>query len=194
MSNSNLQMRDFNFFSGAIGIKNSQRKKAVVYLLFLALYLIIAAGIYFLLQMGINSGTSKLQQYDAYLQSDETALKRQQVQDKKQEHEKLAQYNEYLEALNRDLKGDAVIGSEFIGQIVSTIPKDLYFESISMSYNQLQIQGNASSRIKIAEFQSNMQELGLFEDVYISSINTVPEGEDLFTFTMACQLKEVIEE
>ena len=157
------------------------------------------AGGYIILQVVTNTGKDQIKVYDDFLQSEDTLEKTQLVQEKKQDIERLKVYAQSLEVFTKQLQSTDTINSEYIQQITSTIPEELFFENISMTYNQLQIQGGAPNRIKIAELLNNMQELGLFEDVYISSIGAASTGTETgigeaFTFTMSCQLKEVIAE
>lgn len=199
MSKSNLQMRDYNFFSSSIGISRNSKKKFAIYIALIVLYAMFTAGGYIILQVVTNTGKDQIKVYNDFLQSEDTLEKTQLVQEKKQDIERLKVYAQSLEVFTKQLQSTDTINSEYIQQITSTIPEELFFENISMTYNQLQIQGGAPNRIKIAELLNNMQELGLFEDVYISSIGAASTGTETgigeaFTFTMSCQLKEVIAE
>jgi Tfp pilus assembly protein PilN len=216
MSNANLQRRDYNFFSIAVGSSRSSKKKTTVYIIFLLIYLLLTAGAYFAFEFVINTGKKQIDEYNAFLTSEETTAKRQQVREKKQEIDNLQKYTASLDAFIEQLKSQDTIGTEYIQLITSAIPENLYFENVSMTANQLQIQGNAPTRVIIAEFLNNMQALEIFQDVHISAINTVAEetgsgqgtptqpaqgtsqqaqeAASSYTFTMSCQLKEVISE
>jgi Tfp pilus assembly protein PilN len=215
MSNANLQKRDYNFFSIAVGSRRSAKKKTILYLVFLVIYLLLTAGAYFLFERAIDIGKKQIDAYNAFLTSEETTAKRKQVTDKRQEIESLQKYAASLDAFIQQLKSMDTIGSEYIYLITSAIPENLFFENVSMTANQLQIQGNAPTRVIIAEFLNNMQALGIYRDVHISAINTVAEeaaegqgtqaqpaqgtegteqAASSYTFTMSCQLEEVIQE
>lgn len=212
MNKANMQKRDYNFFSIAVGSRRSSKKKAVVYIILLLIYLLIAAGAYYILEHAINLGKKQIDDYNTYLTSEETVAKRQQVKEKKQVIDNLQKYSTSLDAFIQELEKTDIIGTNFIQLINSAIPEGLYFENVSMTVSQMQIQGNASGRAVIAEFLHNINSLDVFKEVHISVINTASEGQDnqtqasqgglqnnqqaaeTYTFTMSCQLKDVIEE
>lgn len=201
MSNLSLNKRDYNFFSSELGNKELSRKKRIRFIILILLYLALVAGAYFLLERTILSTQNETADLDAYLKSEEVISQRQQVTEKRGEVQELQQFDASLQAFTQHLESISVIGTEYVGQITSAVPQDLYFENISMDARLLQIQGTAPSRQIIAEYINNMQALDLFQDVHVSNITTVTTTDEetqtvtsTYTFAMSCQLKDVMGE
>ena len=202
MNNTGLQKKDYNFFSMELDNKGSARKKSIRFFLLIILYLVLIAGAYYLLEQMILTTQNLAADLDSYLASEEVTSKQQELTEKRIELKKLQQFDTSLQAFSKHLEGISIIGTEYIGQITSSVPHDLYFENLSMDTHLLQIQGTAPNRQIIAEYLNNMQTLDLFQDVHISNISTITiindedhsVEETTYTFDMSCQLKDVIEE
>jgi Tfp pilus assembly protein PilN len=177
MSNANLQKQDFNFFSHGLDLHRSTRQKTLIFVVFILVYLVIIVGAYFYLEQVINTGKEKIEEYNEFLQSEDTMAKMQVISDKKQEIENLKTYTESLDTFIKQLDSIDIIGTEYIQLITSAVPDNLLFDNVSMTSSTLQIQGNAPSRVTIAKFLNNMQELNIFQDIHVSVINTTDEAE-----------------
>ena len=206
MSNLGMQKQDYKFFSLAIDSKRAARKKGTLLMLLVLLYLILTAGAYLLLEFAIRTSQNQIDILESYLSSDQISTERTLAKEKKQEIQNLEQYSVSLDSFLNHIRRIDTIGTEYTGQITSAIPQDVYFDNLSMTADQLQIQGNAPNRRMIAEYLNNMQMLGLFQDVHISNITTIspnvdtdPDADDTqvattYSFVMTCQLKDVMEE
>jgi type IV pilus assembly protein PilN len=192
MSNTNLPKRDYNFFSAAIGPGRSSRKRLFLHIAFFLILVMLAAGAYYRFESVIRTGKAQIAAYNVFLESEETTGKRQQVMRKKQEIENLKKYAASLDTFHLQLRSMDTIGTEYIRLITSAIPEGLFFESISMTASQLQIEGNATTRVQIAELLHNMEELGIFQDVHISTVKPAEGETAAFTFSMSCKRKEAI--
>jgi uncharacterized protein YxeA len=89
MSNANLQKQDFNFFSHGLDLHRSTRQKTLIFVVFILVYLVMIVGAYFYLEQVINTGKEKIEEYNEFLQSEDTMAKMQVISDKKQEIENL---------------------------------------------------------------------------------------------------------
>jgi len=197
MSNTQ-QRRDYNFFSESINAKRSTRKKGIISAVIVFIYLILLAGVYFTFEYAVKIAQNQVDAYNEYLMSEEVSTKKQEAADKKQEINELKQFAGSLEATMKSIKDTNIIGSNYLNTITSAVPQNLHFENISMTSDQLQIQGTAPSRQLIAEYLNNMEALDLFSSIHVSNITTVTAadttGGESYSFIMSCQLKEVIEE
>lgn len=207
MSNLGMQKQDYNFFSLAIESRRTARKKGTLLILLVLLYLILTAGAYLLLEYAIRTSQNQIDSLERYLSSEEVSTQRELAEEKRKEIQSLERYSVSLNSFLNFVQKIASIDTEYIEQITSAVPKDLYFDNLSMTADQLQIQGNAPTRQVIAEYLNNMQTLDLFKDVHISNITTVthdnnktPDEDNTqattgnYSFIMTCQLKDVMEE
>ncbi len=205
MNNLNIHKRDYNFFSSVINSKRSARKRNLLLISFILLYLALLLGVYFLLEYRIKSTQSQIDTIRRYLSTEEVSTQRKLALDKKQQIESLKLYSESLDSFLLDIQKNDIIGTEYINQIISVIPQGLYFDNLSMTSYHLQIQGTAKSRQIVADFLNNIQALDIFKDVHISNITTILKNDNMspetssegivsgYSFIMDCQLKDVKE-
>jgi type IV pilus assembly protein PilN len=198
MSNINLQKQDFNFFSHEIYSKRSTRKRSIQLGVMVLIFLMLIAGVYFYFEYAIHSAQEQIDSLDEFLASEEVDANRRLVAEKKQEINELKRHSAALKSFLENIQRKDIIGTEYINQLTSAIPQGLFFESITLTTEQIHIQGTAPNRQIIAEYLNNMQALELFQDVHVPSITTISEEEDNeqgeYSFVMTCILKDVMEE
>jgi len=189
MNKTGIRIRDYNFFSSTLGARNVSRKKYLFAAAFIGLYLAAVFCIYYYL--GIKAGEIKAEigRLDEYLASEDITAGLSAVDEKSRAVEELNLYNQAIDGIISELGMQSAIDSEYIQTITSTLPEGLYFSSISMANSQLNIRGTASTRLKITEFLNNMEALGIFEDVHISTIESTAEDTEGFAFLLSCTRK-----
>ncbi|MGI6537373.1 MAG: PilN domain-containing protein [Caldicoprobacterales bacterium] len=189
MSNLMLQKNDFNFFSAELEVEKISKRKIILFSIVILFFIIIIAGAYFIFENKISSIQMQIEDLDAYLTSDKVASSRKLANEKRNEFKNLEEFYISLQDFNTSLQKLNTIGTKYIEKITSAIPQGIFFESISLSGNQLQIQGTAPNRQLIAEYQNNLQSLDIYSEVYVSSIFTL---ESAYSFELSCLLKDVI--
>lgn len=198
MSNINLQKQDFNFFSHEIYSKRSTRKRSIQLGVMVLIFLMLIAGVYFYFEYAIHSAQEQIDSLDEFLALEEVDANRRLVAEKKQEINELKRHSAALKSFLENIQRKDIIGIEYINQLTSAIPQGLFFESITLTTEQIHIQGKSPNRQIIAEYLNNMQALELFQDVHVPSITTISEEEDNeqgeYSFVMTCILKDVMEE
>lgn len=195
MSNVVIPNRDYNFFSDSLGARSSHRTKFVLSLAGIVVIALLVFGAYMFLDAVAEGIQSEIDANDRFLNSVDTREKIQVLNEKQQEAESLKHYYESMEGILAELNLLSTIGTKFLETLTATLPQDVFFESVSMTNNQLQIQGIASARPLIAEFLYNLESLGLFDEVHISNIGIVGDDEaQEYNFILSCSVKEVIEE
>lgn len=197
MSNTQINYRDYNFFSNSLGARSSSRQKLVVIGGVAVLFVLMVFGVYMFLNTIAGGIQDEIAGHENYLTSPDTQNQLQNVQAQRQANESMRRYHEAMEGILHQMDSLAVIDSSYLNTITATLPENLYFQSLSMTHDQLQIQGYADTRMQIAEFLHNMTDLGIFEEVHISNIGTMDqESMTGFTFVMSCRLmdKDVMSE
>ncbi|NLA84399.1 MAG: PilN domain-containing protein [Clostridiales bacterium] len=189
MSNLMLRKNDFNFFSAELEVEKISKRKIILFSIVILFFIIIIAGAYFIFENKISSIQMQIEDLDAYLTSDKVASSRKLANEKRNEFKNLEEFYISLQDFNTSLQKLNTIGTKYIEKITSAIPQGIFFESISLSGNQLQIQGTAPNRQLIAEYQNNLQSLDIYSEVYVSSIFTL---ESAYSFELSCLLKDVI--
>lgn len=187
--------RDYNFFSNSLGARSSSRTKLILSMIGMTVIALLVFGAHLFLNAVAEGIQMEIDAKDRYLNSEDTRDQIRALNEKRQEADSLQRYYDSMEGILAELRVLSTIGTGYLETITAALPQAVYFESVSMTNNQLQIQGTAPSRPLIAEFLYNMETLGIFEDVHISNIGIA--GEDAaqeYNFVLSCRVKEVIEE
>lgn len=106
-----------------------------------------------------------------------------------QEREKIREIGEQLTLLrsaDNVIKNKDVINDLLLNKIINITPKDVYFNALSLSSEQIQIQGTATSNLAIAHLENNLKSSRIFKDIYIPNISL---SEGLYSFSINLALK-----
>lgn len=180
-------MQDFNFFEPYLSKGRQQSTAAVHYgLIVLALAVALAAWPLFNLGYGLW-----LQRQTAALQAEVTgsekyALLAQAEQEKAAVAQMQTQLNS-LDQTDQALQSGEWLTEPFLFGLLSTVPKDVQLDSVSVQAEQkVALTGTASSKPAIAELACNIRSTDRFGSVYISSIS---EKDGSYSFDMSFSVK-----
>jgi type IV pilus assembly protein PilN len=183
-------MKDFNFFSPYLEKKKAHTSKILYGIIIVSLFVALLSGFYY----WVHNKTSRLKEEIAnienYLASKETINKIREIKDLETKVQIMTQYAEAIERINEEINIIDVISNDLLENISYCLPKDVYFDALSIDTTFLQIQGTAANRTSIAEFEHNLKELNIFSSVHVLNISSGAE-EDNYVFTLKCSMKEV---
>lgn len=184
-----VKMKDFNFFQiESYDEKEKNNKKN---------YILAAAGVLVLI-MALTSGyklikTAKLNKQietmESYINSKQNIKKLEEAEKQQEKLMVLEEYKQKVSPIADFIKKSGRINSYLINNIYISIPKDVYFKSINMDNNNIQIQAQGNRREDIAEFQYNLKETNLFTNIFVSNISQLESGK--YIFNLKCTLKDV---
>lgn len=184
-----VKMKDFNFFQiESYDEKEKNNKKN---------YTLAAAGVLVLI-MALTSGyklikTAKLNKQietmESYINSKQNIKKLEEAEKQQEKLMVLEEYKQKVSPIADFIKKSGRINSYLINNIYISIPKDVYFKSINMDNNNIQIQAQGNRREDIAEFQYNLKETNLFTNIFVSNISQLESGK--YIFNLKCTLKDV---
>lgn len=184
-------MNDFNFFSAYSEVKKGANIK-YTYVIAAAAVIVASLAVFYLVTANrINSLNRELKEMDDFLASGDTLKQSADYNDRKRKLEVMNKYYESVEGISSAILSADCAGSEIINKITASMPKDVFFQNITMESGSIQLQGVSRGRTPVAEFQHNLNTLGAFESVYISSIAQEAEDSSNYRFTMKCTLKDV---
>lgn len=184
-------MRDFNFFSKYIKQKNSSRKKTKAIAAAVVVLVLLIAGSYAATELAALSIRMDSAEMKNYLNSEEVAAKKKQLDLKKRQIELVKNYIAMVDDVSARLEDATVIKSSLIEELNKTLPASVYFKNITFSSENISMTGSGASRTAVAELQHNLAALGIFEEVHIGSIQSDETTQEV-TFDVQCQLKDVI--
>lgn len=182
-------MRDYNFFRYYFQVRQKSDFK-----------IIIASGIAFLIvgilgvtyiwgNFKIKNLKEEISKYEEIINSPsykETYVKKGNLEKKTKI---LNEYNTAVASINDIIDDSDIINSDIFKTVDSVLPQDVLFQSLSISNDSLNIQGTASSRVSVAEFQHNLESTGSFDNINVSAISST-NNENGYSFTLTCKLKE----
>lgn len=107
------------------------------------------------------------------------------------EMEAFDKYNTTLNDIYSLISQRDMVSPDFLEEINFTIPKQVVFSSMTVNGGNVTVSAKATSREAIAEFQHNINALDFIEDSYIAAISSdMAETNEVFTFSISCELKE----
>lgn len=182
-------MNDFNFFEPYLtkGKQPNTSSFNPVPLICLLLFLLAAWPLF-------NLGRSiQLKSEAASLEAEVTGNEKYpllaQADAQKQYIEQLQSQLTSLSNTDAELKSSEWLTEPFLFSLLSTIPKDLRVEDLSISPEEkVELSGSASNKPAIAELEHNIRETGRFESLYVQ---TISNQDNTYSFKMEFNLKGV---
>lgn len=182
-------MNDFNFFEPYLvkGKQPSASSFNPVPLICLLLALLAAWPLF-------NLGRSiQLKHEAASLEAEITGSEKYpllaQADAQKQYIEQLQSQLTSLSNTDSALKNSEWLNEPFLFSLLSTVPKDLRVEDLSISpEKKVELSGSTSNKPAIAELEHNIRDTGRFESLYVQ---TISNQDDTYSFKMEFSLKGV---
>ena len=184
-------MRDFNFFSPYIETKKASNKKYLYAGVIAISVTLVVAGFTGITFYKANHLKKEIVGLKAYLNSKEVIEKRKAVEEKKRKIKVMNKYYTIVEEINVNLDNADVISSNLMENISSTVPTNIAIRSMSLTSEDIQIQGISNSRVSVAEFEHNLKLLDRLKKVYVSTINKESEESSNYIFAIRCAFKDV---
>lgn len=181
-------MKDINLFSYYVNNKKIHKKKFFYISIISGIIFVLLTSITLVNMYKIKSLKKEIQMLEDYLESEDVKEKLAEIEERNNKFKIMKQYYDTLVEINKKLNEQDIINTNFLEKIASTLPKNVYFNVMNVSLDNLQIQGIADSRISIAELQHNLRKLGLFSEVVVLNINE-EKGQNRFVFSLKCVLK-----
>lgn len=182
-------MRDYNFFQYYLQARQKSDLKRIV-ISGIAFLIIGVIGVtYIWCNFKIKNLKEEISQYEDIINSasyKDTYVKKGNLEKK---IKILNEYNTAVANINEIIADSDIINSDIFKTIDDVLPQDVFFQSLSISNDNLSIQGTASNRVSVAEFQHNLEVTGSFYDINVSSISSANENGG-YSFTLTCRLKE----
>lgn len=179
-------MRDFNFFEPYLKSENQLSQNQLIIYSIISITFIVLVSLPIVNQIKINKMEQKSINVSTIAYSEETMEKRQEIENKQNQIKELEEYYSFLESVNNEFKKSDKINDLFLQTITDRVPEGVFFESISISQNKVNIKAVAQNNLDIAEFEENLRNFSYFEDVFIPNISTNDNG---YLFTVSFEIE-----
>ncbi|WP_130807159.1 PilN domain-containing protein [Senegalia massiliensis] len=164
-------MTDINLFSPYIKKEKNSSINSKYIIISIALFLLLAiiyTGWYYYNTYKIQNNIVKM---NNILNSKKVQSQLNKLEVKNKEIQILDKYLHSTNEINSEFEEVNTINTNIIKSINSSMPNSLYFSSMSITNNIVEINGTTENRESIAEFQQVLSEKDFFSNVYITSIS-----------------------
>lgn len=181
-------MRDFNFIEGYITKKKKINFNRLPIIIATASVLALAFSIPVYNVISINRLKSEVNQVrleaTSPVLSDKVRLVQQKMEKLDVEKEK---YSNLIE-VDREISSLNIIDDNLLLEISSTMPQGVFFRSIDINNETIQIQAVSTSKVEIAEFERKLRQVSYFDQVFIP---TISNESGIFSFAVNLRIKDV---
>ncbi len=181
-------MRDLNFFDTYINSKKFKIDKQRIY------YIVLICGtslfIFYSLfnQVRIGLISKEVDRLKSVIEDERIKLKIKEIEEKKEELNQLTNSLKDIKLFNYYIDENSMIDDILLEKITSSIPEEIFFTSISMDIERIQIIGKAKDKPSISSLIKNLETIESFESLFVSSIS---KEEQFLKFILNIQLKDV---
>lgn len=182
-------MNDLNFFSPYIEPPKTSKKKQFYGIILVMGLLLVMGSIVVGNEIKIRQLQNELKGLQQNLQSEKIAKQIQVIEEQNRKVTLMKTYYDALYEINEKMGYLNVINKDLLMAITEKIPPDITFKLMSFSWEEFQVQGEANSRIAIAELEHNLKSINAFRQVHVVNISKDTENGNHYEFTLKCRLK-----
>lgn len=184
-------MKDFNFFSPYIETKKESTNKLFHLIIIITVIIGIFSSTFYIFYSKTMVLEKEIITLENYINSKSIIKKAREANIKRNRLKIMKEYYSIVEDINSSLEKSEIIDTYLLKRIASTLPKDLFIKTMSLTKEGLQIQGVANNRVAIAEFEHNLKELEKLTNIHIIRVNKEAENRNNFIFSLIAQFEGV---
>ena len=174
-------MKDFNFFEPYLDKREISGYNVLIWYA-AALVVVLGLIIYPLVNLfRINSLKKSIAVMKGNLESSTLYERLNIIEQKKEKVSELDEKLLLLENADKIIENRDVLNDLLLSKITGKVPKDVFFKSLNLSPDQIQIQGAATNNLAVAHLESNLKSDKVFKDIYISNISL---DDGLYNFSI----------
>lgn len=181
-------MKDLNFFEPYIEKREFRFTKITFLYLLLVLVMLVMAGLGAYNQLAINSLKKQVASKQEAVNDPKTAEKVAEIKELEAEVMTFREEVEKVIKLDESIELGDYIDKEFVAEIRSKMPADMFLTSMSIQNRDLNISGISRDTYSVAEFAKGLSLMEETESVFISNITANELSHD---FQLNMTLKEV---
>lgn len=181
-------MKDLNFFENYLEKPEFNiDTRLIIY--FTAIILALFIVIYTVsTQVKIRSISKDIAKLQTTIEDERINQRIENIKEKQAELDEFSDSLEQVQIFDNMVEEENIIDSYLLENIVSKMPEDVFFTSISIYSEEIQIVGNAKDKWAIAQLQKNLESIEDFHQIFISNISS---EEGYCNFILNIYLKDV---
>ena len=181
-------MRDLNFFESYIERKEFHLDGKWVYYSIIILLIVTVIFYSILNQIKIRKISKDIVKLKSIVEDDRINKKVEEIKEKEKESNKYKEHLDKIRSIDKNVKENSVIDDYLLESITSKIPEDVFFTSISIYTDNIEIVGISKDKWSIANLGKGLESIEEFKEIFISSIT---KEDQYYNFIININLKEV---
>lgn len=181
-------MRDLNFFEGYIEKKEFNLDKQLVYYTIFFLLLIGLISYTIFNQIKIRNITRDLEKLKMIAEDEKINERVEYITKKEKEVEKFKESLNKIKSLDDTMENDNIIDDSLLEMIKVRMPEEVFFTSISMNSEHIEMVGVSENKSSIAELGKSLESISEFKEIFVTSIS---KEEEYYSFNLSISLKDV---
>lgn len=182
-------MKDINFFSSYIDVQKNSKKNSLFWGVLIAFILIFTIGFYSWYYLTSKYLSDEIDELDNFINSEETIKNINEINTLQNKYKLLNEYYDIVKIIDNNIYSKDIINEQFLANISRQVPDDTYFTAISITQEEMQIQGISKNRTSVAELEYNLKLLNNIKEVHVSNISGNLEENNGYVFSMTCLLE-----
>jgi type IV pilus assembly protein PilN len=181
-------MKDLNFFENHIGKSETIINKRLILYFFATTLAIILLFYTLFYQIKIKRISKDVNKLKIIVEDERVHEKIKEIKENQIEMDNLNKSLEKLILLDDYIEEESTIDGHLLNAINLKMPEEIFFTSISMNTDNIEIVGNSKGKWAIAQLGKGLETIEDFHEVLISNISL--EG-DYYNFILNIRLKDV---
>lgn len=181
-------MRDYNFFSPYIEVKQTKKSGLIPVILIVIIYISFCVSYYFVNMLQISTIEKNIAQIEKFFESKDTQYSLELYEETKIKVQTLNQYREILKDANYRIDSNDKINIALMDSLRLSMPKTIMLSIVTISDESVQLQGIIENRSTLAEYAHNLKQIDIFEAVHVVNMNQNALSDDSYIFTLVCKI------
>lgn len=181
-------MNDLNYFDSYIDKRKVKINKQIVY--YIMLILVICFTIVYLIinHFRIRALSKDINKMKAVIEDKRIISKIDKIEEKETQLDSLKSSLYEIKLLNDYIEKNNIIDNYLLEMITSSTPDDIFFTSVSMYSDHIEIIGKSKDQLSIGKLIENLESVEVFKRVFVSSIS---KEEQFYNFILNIDMKDV---
>lgn len=182
---------DLNFFEPFLkDIKKKEKKPSGglggLVIILLILLILAVAGLTTYNMMSISNIQKIIEEYEVELNDPSKLEQLKIVEENIQKLDTIKKERMLLMSVDLGARSIDSVTRHLIDLIAANVTENLYLTQIDVSLKEISLSGKSLTRLEVAQFEYNLRQTGLFDAIYVESINQLGEnvGDTHYEFSM----------
>ena len=181
-------MKDLNFFEPYIEKREFNIDKRLIYYSIVTLLIIFIVFYSIFNQIKIRRISKDVTKLRSIVEDGRINKKVAEISEKKKEVIKFNESLDKIKLLDNTIEENNIIDDYLLESITSRMPEDVFFTSISIYIDNIEIIGISKDKWSIAELGKSLESIEEFKEIFITNISS---NEDNYNFVLNINLKDV---